>query len=588
MNHATRAVCYTRHASILTVRRCCRNAARAPTAFLKFRTLGQPLGRCRLLLSGCGFGVAGLLVVQNRHGAIMCEVAEASSATSSAVDRPHVEEGLEVATSGSHRVHKLPKKRKRSWTRWFQMLWRCGTLLCKFGPLVVVTPLLVVFWRHGGEGVFWRLLLSALDSAGPTFVKLAQWASTRPDLLPITATTHLARLQAGTQPHTYQQTSQVLAEAFGPDWVQKIQIDDVPVGSGCIGQVYHGWLLGQGIGSEDQEIAVKVRHPGAKEKVHLDLEIMRYVAQSLESAWRRLSLLSISEFVDHFEAFILPQADMRVEASNLEVFKRNFTFESTGRGLPVQFPSVIRPYVSEAALVMTYERAIPMTQLLQDPSERDIRTADNYQLFRCPSRISSPILKSKSTWTSACRRVGKICLDSFLQMMFHDQFVHGDLHPGNMMVRLGEDGTDPVLVVIDTGLAVQLGPRDHRNFVDVLHAVALKDGPRVGRLMVERTPGDRRAVIDEEIFVQRVADLVHKARGKGMSLGKFGIGDILAQMLQLAYYHRVKLETSFVTVVTSIIVLEGVSRQLDPTTDVIEAATPFLVKAAAARAFSGR
>lgn len=179
-------------------------------------------------------------------------------------------------------------------------------------------------------------------------------------------------------------------------------------------------------------------------------------------------------------------------------------------------------------------------------------------------------------------RLGKIVADVFMQMLFSDCLVHGDMHPGNIMVQLGEDGSKPKLVVLDTGLAVKMKAEDSRNFVDLLHAVAMKDGRRTATLMVERTPGDRSKVVDEEVFVEKVADLVDRVRGKGMSLGKYGLGDVLAQMLQLAYHHRVKLETSFVTVVTSIIVVEGLARQLDPDIDVIEAATPHLVRAAAA------
>merc|ERR1712039_1094502 len=136
------------------------------------------------------------------------------------------------------------------------------------------------------------------------------------------------------------------------------------------------------------------------------------------------------------------------------------------------------------------------------------------------------------------------------------------------------------------GLAVRMGPRDQRNFVDLLHAVAMQDGVRAGQLMVERSPGDRSAVIGEDVFVERVAGLVHTATDKGFSIGKFGIGEMLVQMLQLAYNHRVKLETSFVTVVTSIVVLEGVGRQLDPSIDVIKSSTPWLVKLAAKYAFT--
>merc|ERR1712137_233183 len=175
----------------------------------------------------------------------------------------------------------------------------------------------------------------------------------------------------------------------------------------------------------------------------------------------------------------------------------------------------------------------------------------------------------------------------FMHMLFNDKFIHGDLHPGNMLVRLGEDGKAPELVILDMGLTVAMQPKDQKNFVDLLHAVAMKDGPQAGRLMVERTPGDRSAVIDEDVFVERVGELVSKAREKGFSLGAFGLGEILTQMLHLAYAHRVKLETSFVTVVTSIIVVEGVGRQLDSSLDIFHTATPWLVKLVASYALNG-
>lgn len=287
-------------------------------------------------------------------------------------------------------------------------------------------------------------------------------------------------------------------------------------------------------------------------------------------------MFSLQEFVDHFEAFILPQADMRVEAANLDVFNDNFEYARSGNGLPVRFPLAVQPYVSEAVLVMTYVHATPMTELL-DVGPPPPRAG----LFRKASHSAPKFLRRETQRTHCCLRVGKVCLDAFLQMMFRDRCIHGDMHPGNMLVRLGEDGSDPELVVIDAGLAVRMGPVEQQNFADLMYSVAMKDGRSAGRLMVERSSGDRSAVIDEDGFVENVGDLVSSACSHGFSLGKWGIGDTLRQILQLAYNHNVKLDTSFVTVVTSIVVLEGVSRQLDPDTDVLKAATPYLARAAA-------
>merc|ERR1711957_593473 len=140
---------------------------------------------------------------------------------------------------------------------------------------------------------------------------------------------------------------------------------------------------------------------------------------------------------------------------------------------------------------MTYERGTPMSQLLSAECSEQTVDEPDYKLFRAPSTRGPALLCREDERKVARTGVGKICLDTFLQMMFRDQFIHGDMHPGNMMVRLGSDGGDPELIVIDTGLAVQMNARDQRNFVDLLHAVAMKDGSRAGRLMVERSPGDR-------------------------------------------------------------------------------------------------
>merc|ERR1712203_973505 len=137
----------------------------------------------------------------------------------------------------------------------------------------------------------------------------------------------------------------------------------------------------------------------------------------------------------------------------------------------------------------------------------------------------------------------------------------------------------PELVVFDAGLAVKLSWRDRRNFIEVFHSIALNDGPRAARLMLERSPGDRANVIDEEGFVAGVAELISSLRSGGIALGKVRLGDCFNKMIGLACDHRVKLETGFVTVATSIIVIEGVGRQLNPVVDLILAARPLLLEA---------
>jgi len=180
-----------------------------------------------------------------------------------------------------------------------------------------------------------------------------------------------------------------------------------------------------------------------------------------------------------------------------------------------------------------------------------------------------------------------LCIDAFIKMVFVDNFIHGDLHPGNILFRFPQASApiaqaqrmEPEIVILDAGLAVELCPRDRRNFVELLHAVALKDGNRAGRLMLERSPGDHDAVVDKAGFVAGVERLVHAVRGQGLALGSVRLGEVFGDMLTLALAHKVKLETSFVQVATSIIVLEGVGRQLNPLVDLLMIMKPMLVEA---------
>jgi len=317
---------------------------------------------------------------------------------------------------------------------------------------------------------------------------------------------------------------------------------------------------------------VKVRHPGVKQTVDLDLEVLWAMVGTLESLWPGARYLAMSEALGHFEEFVRPQADLQTEASNLDTFRNKFEYSRTGRGLRVRFPEVKWPLVSESVLVESFESGTLLQSILGGVSD------------------GSAVANLESQCLEQVReRVGDLAMDAFLKMVFSDNFIHGDMHPGNILFRfpdstvVGEkvvgDLGQPEVILIDAGLAVKLPPRDRRNFVELFHAIAINDGMQAGRLMLERSPGDPSLVLDGAGFVSGVERLISSARGAGINLGGIRIGDIFSALLGLALSHRVKLETCFVKVATSIIVIEGVARQLKPATDLMLAARPLLAEA---------
>lgn len=219
--------------------------------------------------------------------------------------------------------------------------------------------------------------------------------------------------------------------------------------------------------------------------------------------------------------------------------------------------------------------------------------------------------------------------------MLLDNFVHSDLHPGNIMVKfykpttksllrsswasyfdkpepepatvlasphdrtsaqivaslrsvsheneqwlqkledLHTEGYRPELVFIDTGLITELNDVNRANFLELFAAIAHFDGYKAGKLMVERSKLPD-LVVDEDTFALKMQHLVLSVKSQTFSLAKIRISDVLSDVLKNIRTHHVKLEADFVNTVISVLLLEGIGRQLDPNMDLFKSAIPIL------------
>lgn len=141
--------------------------------------------------------------------------------------------------------------------------------------------------------------------------------------------------------------------------------------------------------------------------------------------------------------------------------------------------------------------------------------------------------------------------------------------------ELDKEGYTPQLVFIDAGLVTSLDATNRRNFLDLFQAVAEFDGYKTGMLMVERCRHPELA-IDVETFALKMQHLILSIKSKTFSLAKIKISDILTDVLSAVRTHHVKLEGDFVNTVISILLLEGIGRQLDPNMDLFKSALPIL------------
>ncbi|KAH9858023.1 ABC1-domain-containing protein [Lenzites betulinus] len=511
-------------------------------------------------------------------------------------------------------------------------------LCCIFVPVLLAAPMLLVGQpetKLGGDrwgAVWWYgFLTSQMQCAGPTFIKLAQWAASRADLFPAALCERMGALHSRGRAHHLSHTKRVIAGVFQRPFEEVFEeFDETPIGTGAIAQVYRATLkkdlippshltprrqgkrkmvLPPALTNEPPpsvptaSVAIKVLHPHVTKMINRDLSIMTFFANVI-TIFPGMQWLSLPEEVAVFGGMMHEQLDLRIEAENLATFEKNFE----ARKLPVTFPRPLKVWSTKDLLVEEYENALPLEMFLKNGG---------------------------GPYNDTLAEVG---LDAFLNMLLLDNFVHSDLHPGNIMIKFTKprtaqleqswttflkqltgttadaadptsppapsqtaddivdhlrtlapepekwraaldqvtaDGWLPEIVFVDAGLVTTLNGSNRTNFIDLFRAVAEFDGYRAGTLMVERCRTPELA-IDVETFALRMQHIVLNVKRKTFSLGQIKISDILTEVLKAVRKHHVKMEGDFVNTVISILLLEGIGRQLDPELDLFKSALPIL------------
>jgi len=393
-------------------------------------------------------------------------------------------------------------------------------------PLLLTSPILPPSYWH-------PYLLFCLQTLGPVYVKLGQWASTRRDMLPAHLCDSLSELQTRVKPHSWQQTLKILQATFGGRYhLVFTSLEKSPVGSGCVAQVYRGKVQE---GDHLVDVAVKVVHPGLARTLHLDLLVLRWTARFVTWLVPRVQWLDLEGAVEEFGELMEAQLDLCQEAGNLEVFRRNF------EGSRIMFPRPLKSLCSRDVLVETWMEGKPIQDYLSDNVD-----------------------------TSLKRSLAHLGVNMLLKMVFTDNFYHGDLHPGNILVMDGGE----TLGVLDVGITASLEPGIKAVFRDTFRAIVSGEGEKVGELFLENSYNE---CLDRDKFIKNIAQLVENLRNQQISLDRVEVSGLLQKVFSILTEHHVRVDSSFSSVMIAIIVLEGLGRQLDPHLDLCKRAIPYLI-----------
>lgn len=439
------------------------------------------------------------------------------------------------------------------------LLLRALYLAVLFSPSIVMAPFADCF-GPGFRKMWLHVVHITLENAGPAFIKWGQWAATRPDLFPRDLCTKLSALHMKAPEHSFAYTRKTIEKAFGRKLSEIFSdFEETPVASGSIAQVHRASLRfrypGQRV--KPMVVAVKVRHPGVGESIRRDFVIINLAAK-ISNYIPTLKWLRLDESVHQFGVFMMSQVDLAREAAHLSRFIYNFR-----RWKDVSFPKPVYPLVHPAVLVETYEQGESVARYVDELEGHD--------------RVKH-----------ALAHIGTHAL---LKMLLVDNFIHADMHPGNILVRVPQSDSSqkkrlfkskPHVIFLDVGMTAELAKSDRVNLLEFFKAVARRDGRTAAESALrlsrqQNCPNPQAFIADmEESFSfwgTPEGDVVHPA-------------ECMQQVLEKVRNHKVNIDGNVCTVMVTTLVLEGWQRKLDPKYNVMRTLQTLLLKAEWAKSLS--
>ncbi|MBI4743743.1 MAG: AarF/ABC1/UbiB kinase family protein [Actinobacteria bacterium] len=365
-----------------------------------------------------------------------------------------------------------------------------------------------------------------LEDLGPTFIKIGQLLSVRPDLVPPEIIFELEKLQDTCPPLDFSVVKREIEHSLN----KKIEdvfsyIDPEPLASASLGQVHRAVLK-----ENNNPVAVKIQRPGAKRIIDSDLDLLFTLARLLK---KKLKLFFDPIFVvQQFADSLHQELDYRIEGRHADKFRFNFRSDPL-----IKVPLVYWKYSTGKILTMEYIEGTKLTDL------------------------ATPEAAGIDTFF-----IAKHGAEAFMKQVLEDGFFHGDLHPANIMIT--KDGK---IAYLDFGIVGEIEERD-KEIITILVLMIIKQdmdeivkqiqklGVEISSEQVTSMRGDLKGILD---------------RYYGRTLKELRIDIIGKEFLSVIYRHKIKIPENYALLVKALIILEGVGKQIYPEFNILEIAKPF-------------
>jgi ubiquinone biosynthesis protein len=371
-------------------------------------------------------------------------------------------------------------------------------------------------------------LRMAMEELGPTFIKLGQLLSTRPDVLDQEFIQEFSKLQDEVPAVALEQIkTQIRRELGYPADELFAEFSEQPLAAASIAQVHRGKLR------SGEEVVFKIRRPGISKIVETDIDVLMGLAYLIEQHVPAIAIYDPVGLVKEFRRSISREMNFTREGRTVERFAANFADSTT-----VYIPKIFWDYSGEIVLTMEYVPGIKISHL------EELR-AQGYDL----------------------KEIAKRGADAFLKQVLDHGLFHADPHPGNVFVL-----PDQVICMLDFGMVGRLGQDLKEQLLDLLQALLERDVDSIiSQLLYSGELTDtadlknlRRDLHD---FIEDYYDLV---------LQDIKIGRLFSEFIELLTHHRIHFPPDYMMLAKALVVMEGVGRQLDPNFNMISHMRPYV------------
>lgn len=368
----------------------------------------------------------------------------------------------------------------------------------------------------------------AIEDLGPTFIKIGQILSTRPDLLPVDLVDELKKLQSDVAPVPFEKMQETLVQEFGDRLTQLfLTIEPQPIGSASLAQTHRAKLV------TGETVVLKILRPGIREQLDADIAILHEIARITESQFSNIGFSPLDVCAE-FTAELERETDYLREATSTERLAALFLSDPG-----VQFPRIYRHACTANVLTQEY--------------------IDGTLVSHCDPQQLEPAIRRK-TVENATRAVFKQCLEF--------GFFHADPHPGNILILTG--GT---ICFIDCGMTGHLEERTSQDIAKLCNGIVKGDLDEIIEVIRSLTGADP-AITRSRSFRNDLWQLV--SRFQQGTLESLNVGELLSEFFSLLRRYHIRCPSDLVYLIKALTTIEAVAVALDPAFDVIDYVHPYL------------